>query len=297
MLAQQLLNGLVLGSVYALFALGFTLVFGVLGILNLAHGAVFMWGAFAGLYSVIYLQLPLSIALLAAMIVGGVLSVVVDLVAFRPLRMQDGSEFSAIVSSIGASLILINIAQRVSHTQIARFPFDTFPVNLIEFLGLRISTLQVLIISSVALIVAFLMLWLRRTSAGRQLRAVAVSPRTASLLGVNPDWVYLQTFFIAGALAAAAGVLIGLAYNSIHFLMGEPFMLRAFVVIVAGGLGSVQGAVIAGLLLGFVQTLAVAYFSSALADTVIFSLLFALLLLRPQGLFPGLHRIATVGRK
>lgn len=297
MLAQQLVNGLVLGSVYALFALGFTLIFGVLHILNLAHGAVFMWGAYAGLFAVTELQLPLAPALLFAMAAGGLLSVLVDFVAFRPLRSREAPEFSAIISSIGASLVLLSIAQQMSKTQITRFPFDTIKVSLFEIGGLRVTSLQLLIVGAVALMVIFLLVWLKRTSAGRQLRAVALSRHTASLLGVNTNAVYFQTFFIAGALAAAAGVLIGLIYNSIHFMMGEPFMLRAFVVIVAGGLGSVPGAVVAGLLLGLVQTLSVAYFSSALTDTLIFSLLFALLLLRPQGMFPGLHRVAAIGRK
>ena len=296
MLAQQLVNGLVLGSVYALFALGFTLIFGVLHILNLAHGAVFMWGAYAGLFAVTELQLPLALAFLFAMAAGGLLSVLVDLVAFRALRTREAPEFSAIISSIGASLVLLSIAQQVSKTQITRFPFDTIKVSLFEIVGLRVTSLQLLIVGAVALMVLFLLAWLQRTSAGRQLRAVALSRHTASLLGVNTNAVYFQTFFIAGALAAAAGVLIGLIYNSVHFMMGEPFMLRAFVVIVAGGLGSVPGAVVAGLLLGLVQTLSVAYFSSALADALIFSLLFALLLLRPQGMFPGLHRLAAIGR-
>jgi branched-chain amino acid transport system permease protein len=296
MLAQQLVNGLVLGSVYSLFALGFTLVFGVLGILNLAHGAVFMWGAYAGLFAVTELELPLPVAFLSAMLAGGLLSVLVDQVAFRALRKRDASEFSAIVSSIGASLVLLSLAQQMSKTQITRFPFGTLDVRLFDVAGLRITSLQLLVLAAVSTMVVFLTIWLRRSSAGRQLRAVALSRQTASLLGVNTHAVYFQTFFIAGALAAAAGVLIGLLYNSVHFLMGEPFMLRAFVVIVAGGLGSVRGAVVAGLLLGMVQTLAIAYFSTALADTLIFSLLFALLLFRPQGMFPGLHRVQPVGR-
>jgi branched-chain amino acid transport system permease protein len=296
MLAQQLVNGLVLGSVYSLFALGFTLVFGVLGILNLAHGAVFMWGAYAGLFAVTGLELPLPIAFLSAMLVGGLLSVLVDQVAFRALRKRDAPEFSAIVSSIGASLVLLSLAQQMSKTQITRFPFGTLDVRLFEVAGLRITSLQLLVLAAVCTMVVFLALWLQHSSAGRQLRAVALSRQTASLLGVNTRAVYFQTFFIAGALAAAAGVLIGLLYNSVHFLMGEPFMLRAFVVIVAGGLGSVRGAVVAGLLLGMVQTLAIAYFSTALVDALIFSLLFALLLFWPQGMFPGLHRVQPVGR-
>jgi branched-chain amino acid transport system permease protein len=285
MLAQQIINGLVAGSVYALFALGFTLIFGVLHILNLAHGAVFTWGAFAGLYAITLLHMPLAAALPLAMLVGGVVAVAVDWVAFRPLRKRQAPEFSAIISSIGASLVLLSIAQRASETKVVRYPFGTFPVTVYEILGVRISLIQLIIVGGAIALVSILLWYLYRTSFGRQIRAVAVNDRTAALLGVNPDAVYLQTFFISGALAAAAGVVIGVAYNSVHFLMGEPFMLRAFVVVVLGGLGSVSGALLAGLLLGLIHTLSVAYLSTAYSDAILFTLLFVILLIRPTGFF------------
>jgi branched-chain amino acid transport system permease protein len=297
MIAQQLLNALVVGSVYALFALGFTLIFGVHHILNLAHGAVFMWGAFVGLYAVTGLHLPFPLALLCASIVAGLLSVALDWLAFRPLRRRGAPEFSAIVTSIGAGLILMNIAQRVSETRVLRYPFGTFPIEVYSVFGLRVTLLQVVIVASVACIVAALFAYMFYTSFGRQIRAVAVNERTAALLGVNPQSVYFQTFFISGALAGAAGVLIGIAFNSVHFLMGEPYMLRAFVVIVLGGLGSIGGAVIAGLLLGLIQTFTIAYISTDLSDAVIFSLLFLILLVRPTGFFGTLRRERRVIRE
>jgi branched-chain amino acid transport system permease protein len=297
MLAQQLLNGLVIGSVYALFALGFTLVFGINHILNLAHGAVFMWGAFVALYCIVWLELPLAIALLLAALVGGLLGLALDAVAFRPLRARKAPEFAAIVSSIGAGLILMSIAQQVSETKVMRFPFGTFPVVIFEFAGLRIQLLQLVIIGSVLVLVALLMLYLYGTSLGRQVRAVAVDERTCQLLGINPGWIFAQIFFISGALAAVAGVLIGLAFNSVHFVMGEPFLLRAFVVVVLGGLGSLPGAVVAGLLLGIVQALGIAYLSSGFADAIIFSLLFLALLIRPMGLFGGQGSAGRVVRQ
>lgn len=293
---QQVLNGLVMGSVYALFALGFTLVFGVLHILNLAHGAVFMWGAFIGLYAMTLLHLPLPLAMLAAMLVAGLLSVAVDLVAFWPLRRRNAPEFSAIVSSIGAGLVLIALAQSASNTRVMRFPFGAFPVELYELAGLRVSLLQLTIVTTVAVAVAALMAFVFRTRFGREIRAVAVSSRTASLLGVDPQAAYFLTFFISGALAGLAGVLIGLAFNSVHFLMGEALLLKAFVIVVLGGLGSVGGAVVGGLLLGMVHTMTVAFVSTALADVVIFALLFALLLVRPQGLFGTPQREGRVVR-
>lgn len=293
---QQVVNGLVVGSVYALFALGLTLVFGVLRILNLAHGAVFTCGAFVGLFCVTRLAWPLPVAIVAAMVAAGALSVAVEKVAFAPLRRRNAPEFAAIVSSIGASLILVSLAQKASNTQVMRFPFDAFPVAVVEFAGLRLSSLQLTVVAVVAAVFVLLNLLLFRTSLGRQLRAVAVSERTASLLGVNPDLVFVTTFFLSGALAGLAGVLIGLSFSSVHFLMGEPYMLRAFVVIVLGGLGSVTGALVGGLLLGLVQTLAVAFLSSQLADVILFSLLFAMLLVRPAGLFGAANHESRVTR-
>ena len=297
MIAQQLLNALVVGSVYALFALGFTLIFGVHHILNLAHGAVFMWGAFIGLYAVTLLQVPFVVALLLASVLAGLLSVALDWIAFRPLRRRGAPEFSAIITSIGAGLILMNIAQRVSETRVMRYPFGTFPIEVYSLFGLRVTLLQLVIVASVAAIVGALFAYMFYTGFGRQIRAVAINERTASLLGVNPTLVYFQTFFISGALAGAAGVLIGIAFNSVHFLMGEPYMLRAFVVIVLGGLGSIGGAVIAGLLLGLIQTMTIAYVSTALSDAVIFSLLFLILLVRPTGFFGTLRRERRVVRE
>ena len=285
MLGQQLLNGIVIGSIYGLFALGFTLVFGINHILNLAHGAVFMWGAFVGLYVITEFELPLPVAILAAALAGGLLAVVLDYVAFRPLRKRNAPEFAAIISSIGAGLILISLAQQLSETKVMRFPFGTFPVVIFEVAGLRIQLLQIVIVAVVAALVGLLVLYLYRTDLGRQIRAVAVNGRTAQLLGISPDLVFAQVFFISGALAGIAGVLIGLAFNSVHFMMGEPLLLRAFVVIVLGGLGSIVGAVLAGLMLGIVQALSVAYFSSGFADAFIFSILFLVLVARPTGLF------------
>lgn len=297
MVAQQILNGLVVGSVYALFALGFTLIFGVHHILNMAHGAVFMWGAFIGLYAVTRLDLPFPLAFLLAITLAGVLSVVLDWVAFRPLRKRSAPEFSAIVSSIGAGLILMNIAQQLSETRVLRYPFGILPVKIYMLFGLRVTLIQAMIIASALVIVSALLGYLFYTRFGRQIRAVAVNERTATLLGVNPDFVYFQTFFISGALAGAAGVLIGIAFNAVHFLMGEPYMLRAFVVIVLGGLGSVMGALVAGLLLGLVQTLIIAYVSSGLSDAIIFSILFVTLILWPTGFFGSLRKERRVARE
>ncbi|WP_205215740.1 branched-chain amino acid ABC transporter permease [Azospirillum brasilense] len=297
LVAQQIVNGIVVGSTYALFALGFTLIFGVLHVLNLAHGAVFMWGAFTGLFAVTALGLPLAAAFAIAMLAAGLLSVLVDAVAFRPLRRRGSPEFAAIISSLGVAQILMSAAQIASDTQVQRFPFGTFPIVFYQVFGLRVSLQQIVIVGSVAVLVAALLAFLFATSFGRQIRAVAISERTASLLGVNPGAVHALTFFLCGALAGAAGVIIGIAFNSVHFLMGEPYLLRGFVVIVLGGLGSVAGAVIGGLLFGMIQTLSVAFLSSALSDAILFGLLFVILLLRPSGFFGTLRREIRVVRQ
>jgi len=287
MIAQQILNGLVVGAVYALFGLGFTLVYGVQKILNLAHGGIFMWGALIGFFVVTRLGLPLWSALILGMAGAGLLSMLLELVAFRHLRRRKGDDLSTLVSSLGANLILVNMAQQVTNSQIESFPFGIFPIRIWRVAGLMISLQTIVILACVALLVAMLLLYLFRTHFGAEVRAVAVSERTSLLLGIAPQAVFLQTFFIAGAMAGAAGVILGVAFNSVSYDMGEPMMLRAFVIIVLGGFGSVIGAVVAGLLLGVVQALSVALFSSALSDAIMFGVLILLLLAMPTGLFRG----------
>ena len=297
LLAQQLVNGIVVGSTYALFALGFTLVFGVLHVLNLAHGAVFMVGAFTGLYAVTALDAPLLIAIPLAAVAAGLVNVIVDFIAFRPLRRRGAPEFAAIISSLGVAQILMSVAQIASQTRIERFPFGTFPIIFFQAFGARISLQQIAVVCCSAMLVFALLALLYRSSFGRQVRAVAISARTASLLGIDAGRIYAGTFFISGMLAGVAGVIIGIAFNSVHFLMGEPYLLRAFVVIVLGGLGSVAGAIFGGLIFGIIQTLSVAFLSSALSDAILFSLLFAILLIRPSGLFGSLHKQVRIVRQ
>jgi branched-chain amino acid transport system permease protein len=189
-------------------------------------------------------------------------------------------------------MILTNIAQRISGAKVMRFPFGTAPVDAVTFLGLRITPLQIVVVVSVCVLVGILAYYLYATSFGRQVRAVANNERAAMLLGVEPQTVYLQTFFLSGALAGAAGVLVGLSFNAIHFGMGEPYLLFGFVVLVVGGLGSLPGAVCAGLLLGVTQTLAIAYLPTGLGDIMVYLLLFVTLLVRPNGLF-GLRIAAS----
>ncbi len=289
MLAQQLLNGVIVGAVYALFSLGLTLVFGMHRILNLAHGAILMWGAFIGYFTVSLGGLPLFAGFILAIVGAGLLSGALEFLVFRPLRRREGDEFGTIVASIGANLVLMDLAQKATNAETLRFPFGIFPLRFYEFAGLRISLLQIVILATLAFLVIGLLFYLFKTDIGTDARAVAINEHTAMLLGVNPNIVYFFTFFIAGALAGVAGMILGIAFNSISYVMGEPIMLQAFVVIVLGGLGSVGGALLAGILLGILQTMTTVYISSELSDAIVFGLLFVVLLIRPNGLLAGLH--------
>jgi len=289
MLAQQILNGLVSGMVYALFALGLTFVYGVHRVLNLAHGAVFTWGAFAGLYCVTLLALPLWLAFIVGMLIGGLTSVCLDFLAFRPLRRRHGDELATIVSSIGANLIMINIAQQLSGAQIMNFPLDIVPFDNYRVAGLLVSLQSVVIVVMVLLLVGGLAFYVFRTAFGAQVRAVAINERMAQLVGITPARVYFQTFFLSGALAGAAGVILGVSYNSVSYFMGEPMLLRAFAIIVLGGLGSFLGGLRAIKKNSVAESLAIAYASTQVSDMLTFAMLFVILLIRPWGFFRGLH--------
>ena len=298
MLAQQLLNGMITGAVYALFALGFTLVFSVHRLLNLAHGAVFMLGAFIGYYAVIS-GFSIWSATAIAVAFSGLISVFVQFVALQRLRRHPHHivEFAALVTTLGADLFLVSAMQKVSEAQTVRFPFGTFPIIFFEFAGLRVSLLQLAILATVGVLLGFLLFYVYGTKAGRQVRAVASNPRASLLLGVNPTAIYLQTFFISGAMAGFAGILIALSFNSINAHMGEPYMLRAFVIIVLGGLGSIPGCVVAAILFGVIQTLCIAYLPPGSPDIVLYSLLFLVLLVKPAGLLGNEAAMVGVGRR
>ncbi|WP_334192887.1 branched-chain amino acid ABC transporter permease [Pararhodobacter sp.] len=283
MLLQQLLNGVVVGGVYALFAVGFNLVFGVQRLLNLAHGAVFMTGAFVAYYTV-RAGGPLILGFVAAAVASGVLAMIIEVVCFRRLRKTGDAEFGAIISSMGAGMVIMTFWQWVSQTQVLRFPFDTVPVVIYRFWGLRVSLLQLLMAAAAIAIVLVMAWFIYRTAFGRQVRAVTDSERASMLVGINPNRIYNLTYFISGALAGAAGVLVGLAFNNINFTMGEPYLMFGFAIIILGGLGSIPGALLASLIFGMVQTLSIAYLPSGLTTAFIFSAMFLILLVRPNGL-------------
>ena len=284
-MGQQVLNGVFVGSIYALFAVGYTLVFGVLDILNLAHQAVFMLSAFAALALVADAHLPLFVALPLAVVVGGLIGIALERLAFRPLRGRADSNISGLISSLAMATVFEAIALQIFGPDISRFPQDTFPDRMIGIGGASASLLQICIIGISVVLMALLTFLLARTRLGRRIRAVAESPRAARILGIDVDRTIALTFFISSALGGAAGVLFGLAFNSISPDVGRSVELKGLAVIILGGMGSVPGAVAAGFALGLVEVITVAKIGSSYRDAVSFAVLFLVLIARPRGLF------------
>jgi branched-chain amino acid transport system permease protein len=363
---QQAINAISLGAIYALFALGYALVFSILGVLNLAHSAIFMWGAFIGLLALDPAKAPILIAFsIAAAILsipaiglemrlvqpqlqrfpdetrrfvglivrvialflfwqigktiysavigvlpetmiiapiiafalsvlgGGIISVLLEFTAFRPLRARNAARLSQLISSIGAALVLVNIAQ-IAFNQLynrteAYYPRD---VALLPFLptetwilgDLRITPIRIVILVIALGLMIALQYMVTRTQVGQQMRAVAFNQRTSSLLGIDVSRVYIVTFFLAGAFGGAAGMLFGMVFLNVTPFIGDAIALVGLTAIVLGGLGSINGAVLGGFIVAFIQTSSVAFGGSNYRNAIVFILLFLVLLLRPQGI-------------
>ena len=295
-LPQQLVNGLVLGSTYALFALGFTLMFGVLGVINLTYGFYFTTGAFLALYGTKMLAMPIWLALPAAAIVTGLLAIVLDTILLTPLRRKKAPELSSLMVtllffgglqliSLGGTLLLYSSMTGIFGTEIRRLPPAIISHAAITFGSVRINLSQILIVVTTVLIVGGLLAVVRFTRFGLSMRSMAENGEAAELMGVNTDAVVRLVSFISGALGATAGVLIGLNFNAIQPYMGEAMMLKGFAVIIIGGLGDIKGALIAGVVIGVLEALTAGFISSELKDAVAFILLIATLWFRPVGLF------------
>jgi len=285
MLEQQFVNALSLGCVYALFALGFTLVFGVLGVINLAHGAVFMVGAYVALSVINQFGLPLWAALIVTFLAAGLLGAVIDFLVLRPLRKRNAPHLIPMIATIGVAIILNNGMQGIFGAGNLRFPHGTVPEETLTLAGVHVTVIELAIIFLSFALMAALMLVMHRTQFGRALRAVAESPKAAWLLGINVEQLFLITSFMAGGLGGVAGLLIGLYSNALFPLMGQPMLHKGIAVIILGGMGDIRGAMLGGLFLGFAEVLSVAYIGSTMRDAVAFGLLFLILLVRPQGLF------------
>ena len=285
MLEQQLLNALTLGSVYALFALGFTLVFGVLAVINLSHGAVFMIGSYAALALVTRLDAPLWVAMIGAMLISGTLGLLIDVLILKPLRLRNAPHLIPMIATIGVSIMLTTTAQGLFGAEVLRFPEETLPAGEFVIGDVHVRALEIAIVAIAFILMAVLFTILKRSQLGRALRAIAESPKAAWLLGINVEGLFHITSFVAAALGGIAGVLIGLDFNAITPQMGQPILHKGLAVIILGGMGDIRGALIGGLFLGFAEVISKAYLSSQMGDAVAFGLLFLILLVRPSGLF------------
>jgi branched-chain amino acid transport system permease protein len=285
LLAQQLVNGLFIGSVYGLFAVGYTLVFGVLDMLNLAHAAVFTLGGLVALWLVQAAGASIWLAFPLATVFAGLLGLLLNQVAFAPLRKRADSQFSGLISSIAMAIVFEAVALGLFGARSVRFPQGTVAVHIWHIAGVTITSLQVGIVLVATLLMVVLTLFIRRTRAGKAIRAVAESERAAMLLGVNVNGIIAFTFFISSALGGAAGILYGLYFDALAPDMGRSIELKGLAVIILGGMGSIPGAILGGLAFGLSEVLTVAISgTSNLRDAVAFSVLFAILLIRPSGL-------------
>lgn len=282
---EQLINGWALGSLYALFGIGFGLVFATLGILNAAHGTYASWAAIAGYYAVETLGAPFPVAILAGVLTGGILAIVVDQIAFQPLRARGTGLLGALITSIAFWIILDSLAGFATGQQSLAFPARTYPTGMAAIGPLMVPWMQVIVI--VALIVcASGIYWLiQHSRVGAAMRAVGWNPVAAALGGVNARVVIVLTAFLAGATSGLAGVLAGITTSNVSFTLGEGLMLKGFAAVVVGGFDDVRGTAVAGIALGIIEVFVGQYLSTALRDGITYSLLLAFLIMRPRGLF------------
>ena len=285
LLAQQLVNGLFIGSVYGLFAVGYTLVFGVLDILNLAHAAVFTLGGLIALWLVQAAGVSIWLAFPLATLFAGLLGLLLNQVAFVPLRKRADSQFSGLISSIAMAIVFEAVALGLFGARSVRFPQGTVSVHIWHVAGVTITSLQVGIVLVATLLMLVLTFFIQRTRTGKAIRTVAENERAAMLLGVNVNGIIAFTFFISSALGGAAGILYGLYFDALAPDMGRSIELKGLAVIILGGMGSIPGAILGGLAFGLSEVLTVAISgTSNLRDAVAFTVLFAILLIRPSGL-------------
>ncbi|MBI4062822.1 MAG: branched-chain amino acid ABC transporter permease [Elusimicrobia bacterium] len=289
MFIEQLFNGLVLGSIYSLIALGYTLVYGILMMINFAHSEVLMVGAFVGLAAYTLLAPPaggwvaLVLVLLVAMTASGLLGIVIEKLAYRPLRQA--ARLAPLISAIGVSIILSNAVFLWVSNQLLSFP-KVVPEQSISLGFMKIGSLQILIFFTSLILMAVLHFMVQKTKMGKAMRACADDLTTSGLMGIDVNKVIAFTFLIGGALAGAAGVLNGMYYGSIKYNLGFLPGVKAFTAAVLGGIGNIAGAVLGGFLLGILEVMAAGYLpnGSQWKDVFAFVVLIGVLLIRPSGI-------------
>ncbi len=285
---QQLINGIALGSIYALIALGYAMVYGILNFINFAHGEVFMLGAFSGYYLAALFGISepgvvgFIIVLLCSMAVTAMVGVAIEKIAYKPLRRA--TKLTVLITAIGVSLFLQYMGQLIFGASPRSFPtlLDNVKINLG---GISIGSNQVIVILLSIVLMLALTFIVMKTKMGTAIRAISNNMTAASLMGINLNMAISFTFVLGSSLAGAAGILYGLNYPSIEPLMGLLPGIKAFVAAVLGGIGSFFGAAIGGLILGIIETLTVGYISPTFRDAIAFGILIIILLFKPQGLF------------
>ena len=279
-LGQYLLNGIAQGSIYALVALGYTMVYGIIRLINFAHGEFYMVGAFVGLF-LIQAHLPFLIALPLAMLGSGLLAVMVERLVYRPIRKA--GKIQALITALGVSLLLQYLGQNLLGADPRPFP-DALENKTYMFGELMISKIQIIIILTTVILMGALRYLVMHTKIGKAMRATSYNLEAAELMGIDTNKVISFTFFVGAALAGAAGVLVGMYYNTVEPMMGLIPGLKAFVAAVLGGIGVIPGAVLGGLVLGVAENLVIGFWVSTYRDAIAFAILIIILLIRPAGL-------------
>lgn len=287
---QQLLNGLAVGGIYALVALGYTMVYGVMKLINFAHGDLFTIGAYLGLTLLVTRNLAgalgplpavLAVFVMVALLVA-LIGCLLERVAYRPLR--NAGRLSAVVSALGASIFFQNAVMLIYGARFYVYPDSLRPDFTVHLLGLAVPGVRLLVIAATVALMLALWAFIQRSRTGAAIRAVAIDPGAARLMGINVDRVISLVFLIGPGLGGAAGLLVGIYYGQIDFTMGWSYGLKAFIAAILGGIGNIPGAMVGGLLLGVVEALAAGYVSMAWKDAIAFCVLILILIVRPTGL-------------
>ncbi|WP_144513162.1 branched-chain amino acid ABC transporter permease [Bacillus sp. FJAT-22090] len=279
---QQLINGISLGSIYALIALGYTMVYGIIKLINFAHGDVFMVGSFIGFYSITVFGLGFFPALVLSMAACALFGVIIERIAYK--RLRNATRIAALITAIGVSLLIEYGVIYIRGAQPEAYP-DVFSNRSFEFLGAQISIQSILILSVSVVLMILLQFIVHKTKTGKAMRAVSHDTEAAKLMGINVDNTISATFAIGSALAGAAGVIFGVYYTKIDPLMGVIPGVKAFVAAVLGGIGIIPGAMVGGLVLGVVETIVSALGFSLWRDAAAFIILILILIFRPSGIF------------
>lgn len=280
---SYLISGLSLGSVYAIIALGYTMVYGIAKMLNFAHGDIIMIGAYVAFFALTYFHLPLPVVVLISVAVCTVLGVVIERLAYKPLRQA--SSLSVLITAIGVSYFLQNTAQLLWSSATKVFPSVLGNESLKLFSGkLSISYLTIITILTCVVVMVCLTLFINKTKTGKAMRACSEDKGAAELMGINVDTTISITFAIGSGLAAIAAILLCLTYPSVYPTLGSMPGIKAFTAAVFGGIGSIPGALVGGLMLGIIETLSKAYISTQLSDAIVFGVLIVILLIKPAGL-------------